>query len=277
MTLWTPPQQFSLYDSNLTVPATGAMGTIVTAGTPAHTKNATYTQLIAATTFDCYWIEIHMSEVVVASTDTGTLVDIAIGAAAAEQVIIPNLNAGHAASYTGTTVGGQKYAFPLYIPSGSRISATSQAVTASDTVVVWVKLYGGPKTPVWSGQQVVDYGTSLAASQGVQVTPGASGAEGAWTQIVAATSQNHSFLSAGVAGLDAVIGLQVLLLDIGVGAATEAAIYEHGVFVTSTAEALSQPFPFCVWHPVLSGDRLAARISGSGAAQDCDVILYGVS
>jgi len=281
MTLWTPPQQFSLYESNLTAPADGAMGTVVTAGTPAHTKNATYTQLIASTAFDCYWIEIVMSEVFAVGTDTGTLVDIAIGAASAEQVIIPNLNAGFAAiinSGTAGTSGGQVYAFPLYIPAGSRLSATSQAVVASDTVRVWVKLYGGPKTPVWAGQQVVDYGTVAGSSSGTAVAAGVSGAEGTFTQIVAATTQDHFFFSAGLAGDDSSIPASLLFLDVGIGAATEAVIMENQLYSNTSAEAIEQKQPVTIWTPVPSGTRLAARISQTSAtAANYDVILYGVS
>jgi hypothetical protein len=274
-----PPAPFMAYESNITVPAT-PLGTAVTASATPHSKNTTYTQLIASTSFDAYAIQVMISDTFSSATNTSTLVDIAIGAAASESVIIPNLNAGYAQVSGGDErQGAQKYWFPLYIPAGSRLSATAQSAVASKAPRVCVWLFGEPLRPTWAGQIVTDYGTNLATSRGATVTCGVSAAEGSWAQITAATSKAHAFMAAGVScDGDASVLSDVGLLDIGVGAATEQTIMEHLPFGLNTAEAMSTPFPFCCYAQVASGDRLAARASViNSGAQNIDVILYGLS
>jgi hypothetical protein len=176
---------FESCTTNITTPATS--GTSVAAGALAHNKNTTYTELISSLGFDAYWVEILVGNVFTNATDTGLLLDIATGTAGNETVIIPNLNCGHAAAWSTSGMGGQRYAFPLFIPSGSRISATAQAVVGGDTVDVGIWLYGGATAPDFIGTSVTAYGVDLASSQGTVITAG-NGSEGAWGQITAATS-----------------------------------------------------------------------------------------
>jgi hypothetical protein len=70
-------------------------GTSVAAPGSTHTKNTTYTELIASTSYAAYGITVLLSNVgTTASTNARALVDIAIGAASSEVVIIPNLICG---------------------------------------------------------------------------------------------------------------------------------------------------------------------------------------
>lgn len=275
MGLWVPPVSFDYYESNVTTPTTG---TSVTAGGTAHVKNTTYTTLIASTAQDAYAIEIKFSDVSTAVTDTSMLVDIAIGAAASETVIIPNLNAGYAGGQQALNEGGQFYWFPLYIPSGSRISATAQAAIISDTVLVTVRLWGQPSSPVWAGSEVIDYGTVGASSKGTDVAAGTSGAEGTFTQIVASTTRSHYYIAAGMGcAADTTVQTNGGLIDVGVGAATEDPILEDYPFRASTNEDITHR-PIGTFVQVPSASRLTARISAQSAtAQSYDVILYGVS
>ncbi len=152
---------------------TNEYGVSVAAGGSAHTKNATYTQLIASTAYDAYGISIFFYATAVVSTRTGVLVDIAIGAASSEQVIIPNLIAGNAGTTNVVTGTGHGYYFPIMIPKGSRISATAQAFTASDTVNVHVYLHQHPMAEgAWYGQRVTAYGADTATSSGTSMSPG---------------------------------------------------------------------------------------------------------
>lgn len=275
MGLWVPPVSWDGYESNVTTPA---LGTVVIAGGTAHTKNTTYTTLIASTSFDAYAIEIKMSDVTQVATDTSQLVDIAIGAAASETVIIPNLNAGYALGQNGINQGGQHYWFPLYIPSGSRLSATSQAAIISDTVAVTVRLWGNPSSPVWAGSEVIDYGTNLATSTGTNVAAGTSSAEGAWTQITASSTRTHNYIAAGVGGAaDTTSQSTMALVDIGVGSATEDPIAEDFFVHMSASEDVTHR-PIGLFAQIPASTRLAARVSSSAvSAQSFDVILYGVS
>jgi hypothetical protein len=277
VSLWVPPAPFTAMETNATTPAS-PQGTLVTASSTIHTKNTTYTQLIASTAFDAYGILVMFADAAVSGTATSILVDIAIGAAASETVIIPNLNAGYAQVSIGGS-GGQKYWFPIRIPQGSRISATAQSLVASKTIRTIVTLLGRPLRPVWAGSQVIDYGTDLSLSKGVDVACGLSAAEGTWTQIVASTTQHHQCFAVGIGdAADVTVVASNNLIDIGVGAATETVIAGDQPFGSGSNETLFYWAPISVWTPVPSGERLTARISSHQAsAQSYDVQLYGVS
>jgi len=280
MTLLVPPASFGAHETNLVNPA-NPYGTLVAAGTPAHTKNSTYTELIASTAFTAYMIQIMFSNVVGSGADTSMLVDLAIGGAGSESVIIPDLNAGFAANVAGgASVGGQKYIFPLKIPSGSRLSATAQSVIASDDVRVSVWLWGKPNRPMWAGQTVTAYGVNAAASKGVDVALGTSAAEGSFTEITSSTTRAHRFLALGI-GAAADLGVAATapgFIDVGVGAATESVIASNMPFSLGTGEDISFPFPMSVWADVAASQRIAVRGSWTAAgAQSIDAIVYGVS
>lgn len=280
MSLAVAPPALTKQESNVATAAT-VLGTTVTASATPHTKGA-YAQLIAASAFDTYWVEVVLGEVGVSAAATSLLVDIAIGAAAAETVIIPNLNAGFSATQAGTgPVGAAHYAFPLKVPAGSRISARCQSLVVSDTVKVQIRLYGGPAAsePPWAGQRVIDIGTDLATSKGVTVAAGLSAAAGTWTQIVASLAEDIAYLAAGLGGAaDTTLLLNTGLLDIGVGAAAaESAVLSAFPFWSVASEMIGWNGPIRGWVPVKAGERIAARISIDAAgASSYDVICYGV-
>jgi hypothetical protein len=280
MGLVMPPAAFTRQETNTTVPST-AGGTVVTASSTIHTKGA-YAELITATAFDTCYVEILMSGASVAATATSILVDIAIGAAASETDIISNLNAGGASIFStaNTSTGGQKYAFPLYIPAGSRVSARCQALISSDTVNVAIRLLGGPTSPVWAGQQVTTYGANIGTSLGVSVAQGISDAEGTFTEITSATTAPMSWLSWGVGtAADTTIIGGTALIDVGVGSATETVVMENFMYGQGNSEAIGFVGFAGVPVSVPTGQRLAARLSRDtgGGAEAHDVILYGVS
>jgi hypothetical protein len=275
--LWTPPPSFARYESSAPTIA-GPPGTVVTAHATIHTKGS-YTELIAATGFDSYEMDIVFGNVGSAGVASDMLVDIAIGGAADETVIIANLMAGYAMTYAfNNQLTGQSYYFPLYIPSGSRISARCQALITSDTVNVSLFLRGAPRTPVWAGQEVTTYGANTAVSGGTDVVCGASAATGDWTEIEDSTTAAHYYIAAGVGGnADAGVTSGAAYLDIGVGAATETAIIEKLLFSAGGNEFITFMQPMGVYAPVPAGSRLVTRISQVGAAQTLDAALYGVS
>lgn len=276
MSLWTPPSCFTKFETSLTTPA-APPGTTVTGGA-ANTKGS-YAQLIASSAFDCYAILVEFNDNRAAGVARTGLCDIAIGAAASETVIIPNLNCGYAGDGADSNAcGGQRYFFPLYIPSGSRISARMQSAAGAVTTRTFVHLFGGPTRPVWAGTTVTDYGTNLATSRGATVVPGTAG-EGTWTQVVASTTQAHSYVAAGF-GLDGStnVAASIGYFDLGLGAATEVAIIENMPYGMSSAEQVAFYYPIGIAAPVASGTRIAARAyQRTGVASNIDVIAYGVS
>lgn len=106
---------------------TGAStGAAVVAGGSAHTKGG-YSQLIAATAFTTKWLALMVAW---SDTNRNFAIDIAIGAAASEEVVIPDLFSFNSSA---VVVG-----LPFSIPGGSRVAARCASQNASSTVLLSV-------------------------------------------------------------------------------------------------------------------------------------------
>lgn len=184
--------------TNDNVGTTGAeYGTSVAAhATTAHTKNATYTELIASTAYQAFGIFVGVHATSTAGTRESFLVDIAIGASTAETVIIPNLLAGNQAASNTTSHMGSYYFFPIVIPAGVRISATCQSDTAADTAYVAVYLLQHQIPGKWYGSRVTAYGANTATSTGVSMSPGNS-SYAADVNVTASTTNPIKYLQLG--------------------------------------------------------------------------------
>jgi hypothetical protein len=194
--LYTPIQGTSTIETNSGTTA-AEFGTSVTAGGSAHTKNATYTQLVASTSYTSYGITIGLGNVgTAATTNTRTLVDIATGAASSETVIIPNLMCGQAGASNSASSDPVYYHFPIAIPAGVRISATSQSLAAADTVHVTVYLHQHPVPGKWYGSRVTAYGVNTADSTGTSHSPGNS-SYATTTQLTASTTNPIKYMQIG--------------------------------------------------------------------------------
>ncbi len=109
--------------------------TAVDPGAVAHTDSAAV-QLIAATTFPYSWVIVTVGKgaSTIAVAGQVGLVDILIGAAAAEKVLIPDL---FYKMDTSADRSSLVYHLPISVPSGSRLSARvrSAVITATDRIV----------------------------------------------------------------------------------------------------------------------------------------------
>ena len=122
--------------------AATTIGTSIDPGAVAHTKGA-YTQLTAATTSLIRWLGVSISNKrnTAHAATTTWLADIAIGAAASEQVIIPDLS--FIAMGTNQGFHPSYYSLPIDIPLGSRIAVRAQCdITDATDRLFDVILYG---------------------------------------------------------------------------------------------------------------------------------------
>jgi hypothetical protein len=107
----------------------------ITASGTANTKGS-YTQLIASTSFDASGFLLALR----ASTVSRTyLLDIAVGAAASEQVVLPNILVSVG---TGSALPTDLVYLPMAVKAGQRIAARCQSATASAAMTVGVYLVG---------------------------------------------------------------------------------------------------------------------------------------
>jgi hypothetical protein len=251
-------------------------GTQVTTGGTSSTKGSV-AECIASTSFDAYMLWVSASEYHVSATDSNLMVDILTGSAT-EEVLIADLMLGGASS---GAIGARGYLFPLYIPAGTRIAAQAAGQRTSTAFSLQIYLYGGGGVPPWRvGSRVDTYGVSTVPN-GTTITPGASGAEGSWTQITASSTVDHFAILPGFQpGVDTTKGANNYYVDVGVGSATEEEIVQSSLYAISSNEEQFGPIPpLPTFVDIPASTRLTMRVSNSGSndSGSYNGVLYGVS
>lgn len=266
--LWTPKKGKLLRASNLgSVGATATVGTTVTTGASASVKGTAVELLNAASVpFDAYWVRIFAWNYFTSGVTSACAVDI-LGGAATEEVLIPNLLAGFCGGLAGSGKGGKCWDFPLYIPQGTRLAAQAAGERVSSAIQIGIQLYGGDGSPPWRvAGKVTTYGIGTVPD-GTAITPGATGAEGAWTQITAATSEAHYGVvpSFQMTATTSAAG-RAFSVDIGEDAATEVEIGGPYIYDCDATEGMGGYYAgFPVMQDIPSGTRLVMRASNSAA------------
>jgi hypothetical protein len=251
-------------------------GTALTAGT-ANVKGS-YAELVASTAHDAAWLIVHIA---VNAGSHDALVDIAVGAAASEQVIIENIPIGiGSSSAKHPTIA----LFPIAVPAGTRIAARAQSTLASTVIYVHVQLCHGGFLASAPLSLVTTYGAATADSGGTQVDPGASAnTKGSWVELTASSTYPIAALLVGVPNQNnATRSTGLYLLDIGIGGAgSEEVIVPDIQLHANAANDVIEPQlagPFFVSIP--AGTRIAARAQASitdATDRLFDCIVYGVS
>lgn len=263
--LWVPQKGRVRVEHNTGTVGTLEPGTVATtAGTT--TAKGTPVEMIASTAFDAYWVKILASGYAAGGAVSQGCMDILIGGAT-EEILIADLLMGYCGGGGASAGNGPKmWEFPLYIPAGSRLAVQAAGSRTSQDVAVQVWLYGGNGYPPFRvGTKVTTYGMGTVPD-GTAITPGASGAEGSWTEITASTSEDHfalvpSFQMSG----DATTNIRTIAVDIGIGSATEEEIAQSYWFGTDSNEYMGGPYnSMPTFQDVPSGTRLAMRASNNG-------------
>lgn len=239
------------------------------AGTASHgTANGkgAYVQLIASTGFAYSAFSVQL-------TGEGGggqcyLVDIAIGAAGSEQVIVSNilLDTTRAIGMNDINI-----TLPIAIAAGSRISARCQEPGGAGTRNVGVVLSGrsgGVNYGPASVGAATTYGAVTASTNGTLIDQGASAnAWGAWTQMSASTAVYHNMLIA-VMGTDqqaANFG-GTYLFQIGIGAAASEVAIAQFRSSTNTNGTRMQNNSYYTNTQIPPGTRLSMRAQCTLAA-----------
>ena len=253
--------------------AAASTGTSLTCGV-ANTKGA-WVELEAATEQDASWALVRIVDPSAGTHDY--LVDIGIGAAAAETVVIPNVLLCYRSG------GAEAHAFlvPVAIPAGSRVAARAQSSAVSPTLKVEVMLFGGGFKQSSAPALVTVYGVDLTDSGGTPIDPGGvAHTKGAYSEIAAATAQDANWLVLGVGNQrNAGRTLAHWLVDIAVGAAgSERIIVPDLLIQAGTTTPLIGPttIPLPVFVP--AGSRLAVRAQCSiidATDRTFDAIIWG--
>lgn len=278
--LLIPPCGLGAIETNVTntTNETAAFSTSVTAGTTLG-KNATYTTLIATTSYASYGIMVQLAGLqTTASTNQRCLVDIALGAASSEVVIIPNLTCGNVSDYGAASNNGVSYFFPIYIPSGVRVSATAAASTDSDVVNIAVRLFQHPCGPGgWFGSRVTAYGADTANVRGTSHT-GGTNAYGTGTTL-ASTTAPIRYMQLGVDMLSDTTGANSNGL-VRILSTTDVLVTHLPIKISTTIESIQfSDANFILSHMgfnIPSGISLRVGASFSASPEARGFIVYGV-
>ena len=234
-----------------------------TYGGGANVKGS-WVQITAATSFAYDSVTLILLQPVTDGGGDSFLVDIGIGAAASEIVVVPNIHfdgsRGSFADWTATIT-----LLPITVASGSRLACRCQAFGAagSRTIDVFVVgRSGGSNLNRAITGPVVAYGVLTASTNATLVDQGAvANTYGAWTQIVLSTSSAHNFLQVLVTNNDQNIGTainNVFDFQVGLGGVgVETIIGQFRFGVSNGVGIVSIPAPLFAQIP--SGTRIIAR------------------
>jgi len=268
------PIDYTVAQNNFaSTPSTSAPGTTVTTGGTPHTKTA-WTQVFSATNFEVTELDVLIVNTATSGAQSDALLDIGIGAAASEVVIVPNLLAG----WRQTLIAGVPspgLRIPVSIPAGTRVAIRAQSLITSQAVNVVIVARGGasqPATGIYTGVDAI--GVVTASSQGTSHTAGNSGSFSAWTSFGSATTRDYRAVLMVVQGSMSTTTMNGLAYEFQWGVSSTT--FGAAIFSTNTAETVWGPFPNQpVRQFVPSGSQLQVRGKCSGTAQALDLALYG--
>lgn len=223
--------------------------TITYSGTP-HTKSG-WTEVIASTSGDAGFVWVQVGLFRGSAENTAALLDIGIGAAGSETVVIPNISVGGSS--------GLNHLIPLKVAAGSRISARAQCVT-NKNIPVTITTFTSP-TFLLTPTSLDAIGVDTATSGGT-----AAGSSDTWVELTASSASDYTafVICAAVNGNN--VSSVDLTVTVGHGSAGSETELGSTVFNFNSTEAVSnKTFPFTlVGGNVPAGSRIVVKQTGLG-------------
>lgn len=256
------------------VNGTGPYYVTATSSASTNTKGS-WTEITSATDFESVMIVIHYINTG-GTTARSILLDIGIGVASSEVVLIENITQSQNLNYL--EINGTNFAFPISIPKGSRLSCRLQSTVGSTTCKIGLSTYVGNFASS-SLSRVTTYGAVTASSTGTTVDAGATAnTKGAWAELSASTDYNaKGFILSVNFGIGGIRADSDFLLDIGVGAASsEVVLFENFHFRgNSSNDSVSPQGTHFIGVAIPKGSRLVVR-TASTDTDSSDRLLYVV-
>ena len=203
------------------------------------------------------------------------MVDVGIGAAGSEVVLVPNLSQSRCS--TADRLAHTCIYLPVRIPKGSRISLRSQSVVsgAQSSFVAVQGIVGGSPLEI-SGVDCL--GANASLTTGVSVTPGANGTWGSWTTVVDSCPHDIKHLTAHLGSQNRTSGTQQFWsFQIGVGPVGSEQIIIGTQYTAETTVGIFVPqYTPGIFVDIPYGSRISIRGNKQGAGGNtCAFILYG--
>lgn len=263
----------AMQSSSTLRPSNSFQGTVVT---PAVGSKGAWSELLAATSNDSFGMLLMVNNSFTAAAGRNFVLDIGIGGAGSERVIVPNLICGMANPYPSAIY----HYFPLFIPAGSRVAVRSQANIAN-AFRCQISLYQQPARPdaVKAGSFCEIVGGTALPGGGTSITLGTTG-KSAW-QLLGTTTRDLWWWQTGmqVPEADTNVGGNAILLDLAVGNGTAfVPIMQDVIYATGTSEVVqSIPFLYGNERPVPAGSNIYVRGWASGTPEAAYLVAaYGI-
>ena len=268
--LFTPYKGMTQIAASTALTAETNPGWSPVSGATSATKGA-WTRIFSSMYNNMYLLRLIVRDIAVAATSSLATMDVGVGPAGSEVVMVPDLLCGGAPIASGNPYNGREFWIPLHVPQGDAVSVrfASERTSATFKLVGWVYIGGGSNPPPWrTAMKVTTYGIGTVPN-GTTIVPGASTAQGSWTQITASTTRDHFCFFPSFQLSGTTMNARSILLSIGLGGAGVEESFQSGVgyvYVTNTNEEMFGPYnnQFPVWQDVPAGTRLVARASNTG-------------
>lgn len=229
----------------------------------ANDTKGSWQTMFASLPFDASGFYLKFNEFAASGVDRNALWDFAIGPSGGPTILLENWSFS---APNHTTQGHFTPFLPLHMPAGSEVLMRGQnGHTGAVNVPIDIAAVGTTERGVLSYRHATTYGADTANSRGTVLPVTAVNTYGAWTEVTAATSEDHYALGVGLAATwDPGFRTAVYAVDVAIGAASsEVPIYEALTFQTTTSEIhyntwpSFMPLPYSVFIP--AGTRIAAR------------------
>jgi hypothetical protein len=234
-----------------------AVGHVSSMTTPSTANVLTaWQEITPSTAHDTSWVMIRGFSWGIAGQEA--TLDIGVGAAGSEKVLIPNLLFFRSQGLLTTA-----YMLPVAVPQGSRITARWRSQTTSAGLTFSIYLVGAGFVPSASFSTVRSWGN--VANYGTTVDPGATANTlGVWEEMVASTEMDCRALCIGIGNAGNTTRLAArwdyLLLGVGAAGQEKVVIEIRNLCDANTGEDAPQPASIPIYPVnIPRGSRIAIR------------------
>lgn len=272
------PPVFAYYTSNYpaTPNANQPPSTTYTAG--ASSADGTAVTCLSALGHDVHLVKLHLWGNSSTGVDMNTAGDLLIDPAGgtAWVSLVEDLVCG-ATKTSAISSSPTSYEFPLWIPAGASVGWRAKNVRAATTAgcMVLVQVYGEPSRPEmwWCGQGVETLG--IADAKGTAITPGNSGAAGAWTSVGSPTTRHIKAVQLGVNTSDDTALSAYYHFSLGAGSQLlpGTGLVWKGLATDESGSSLGTGLQYC---NVPVGTQMQARATCNTTAEVLYAAIYGV-
>ncbi len=229
-----------------------------------NTKGA-YVQFIAATAFEAAGLILEFQNVPWNLGYVNTLVDIAIGAAASEVIVVPDLWIGH---ISGAPMCHYRV-IPIRIGKGVRVAVRYQTPEAAGSSAFRLKMHllqAGGFAGIQPPTKYAAWGVDATASRGTAVLSGGNNVKGSYVQLVAAAELTTRWVLITLGNGN---GGASFATDIAIGGAGSEQVVIPNIFTNhdNPTALASWLLPWTIPKGTRVSARCTANAGGAGMAQ----------